>query len=116
MKHNLKSLMGIDRNSQFSTRVIILSLPSALLFIALTLLGLLSPLTSFICYIITIIFNMFSLFPISYELQTLRKYIYSLAADSANNGAMPPLSEKDAQELAAAINSVHRFWISKPIH
>ena len=113
MKHNLKSLMGIDRNSQFSTRVIILSLPSALLFIALTLLGLLSPLTSFICYIITIIFNMFSLFPISYELQTLRKYIYSLAADSVNNGAMPPLSEKDAQELAAAINSVHRFWISK---
>ncbi|MBQ9035646.1 MAG: hypothetical protein IJ099_06810 [Alphaproteobacteria bacterium] len=113
MKHNLKLLMGIDRNSQFSTRVIILSLPSALLFSALTLLGLLSPLTSFVCYIIIIVFNMFSLFPISYELQTLRKYIYSLANEMDNNDAMPQLSEKDAQELAAAVNSVHRFWISK---
>ncbi len=112
MKHHIKSLAGIDRNSQFSTRVIILSLPSALLFIALTLLNLLSPLTSFICYIIIIIFNMFSLFPISYELQTLRKYIYSLATDTTD-GTIPQLSEKDAQELAAAVNSVHRFWISK---
>lgn len=113
MQHHLKSLMGIDRNSQFATRVIILSIPSALLFIGLTMLNFLTPLTSFICYIIIIIFNMFSLFPISYELQALRKYIYSLASEQNTAVDEIKLSEKDAQLLADAINSIHRFWITK---
>ena len=113
MQHQLKSIMGIDRDSQFSTRVIILSLPSALLFLTLTLLNFLTPLTSLICYIIIIIFNMFSLFPISYEMQALRKYVYSLASEQKNTIDDIQLSEKDTQELANAINSIHRFWISK---
>ena len=113
MQHQLKSIMGIDRDSQFSTRVIILSLPSALLFLTLTLLNFLTPLTSLICYIIIIIFNMFSLFPLSYEMQTLRKYVYSLASEQKNTIDDIQLSEKDTQELANAINSIHRFWVSK---
>jgi two-component system phosphate regulon sensor histidine kinase PhoR len=56
---------------------------------------------------------MFSLFPISYELQTLRKYIYSLASDQNSVQDEIQLSEKDAQELADAVNSIHRFWTSK---
>ena len=113
MQHNIKSIMGIDRDSQFATRVIILSIPSAVLFIALTIFDQLPPLLSFICYIVIIIFNMFSLFPISYELQTLRKYIYSLANEQDATLNQIRLSEKDAQELADAVNSIHRFWTSK---
>ena len=113
IKHHLKSLMGIDRNSQFATRVIILSLPSALLFLTLALLGYLTPLTSIICYIFIIIFNMISLFPISYEMQALRQYIYSLVGEQNSNIDGIKLSEKDTQELADAINSIHRFWTSK---
>ena len=113
MRHNLKSIMGIDRNSQFSTRVLILSIPSALIFVALTLFDQLSPLLSFVCYIVIILFNMVSLFPISYELQALRKYIYSLANERYAEQNSLKLSEKDAQELAEAINSIHRFWTSK---
>ena len=113
MRHNLKSIMGIDRNSQFSTRVLILSIPSALIFVALTLFDQLSPLLSFVCYIVIILFNMVSLFPISYELQALRKYIYSLANERHAEQNSLKLSEKDAQELAEAINSIHRFWTSK---
>lgn len=113
MRHNLKSIMGIDRNSQFSTRVLILSIPSALIFVALTLFDQLSPLLSFVCYIVIILFNMVSLFPISYELQALRKYIYSLANEHYAEQNSLKLSEKDAQELAEAINSIHRFWTSK---
>ena len=113
MQHSIKSIMGIDRDSQFATRVIILSIPSAVLFITLTIFDQLPPLLSFICYIVIIIFNMFSLFPISYELQTLRKYIYSLASDQNSVQDEIQLSEKDAQELADAVNSIHRFWTSK---
>lgn len=110
MKKYIKTLLDLERDSQFSTRVIVLSLPSAVLFIALALFNFLSPWSAFLCYIITIIFNMFSLLPISYELQSLRRYIYSLAKDEQKD---INLSEKDTKDIAEAINSVHKLWISK---
>lgn len=110
MKKYIKTLLDLERDSQFSTRVIVLSLPSAVLFIALALFNFLSPWSAFLCYIITIIFNMFSLLPISYELQSLRRYIYSLAKNEQKD---INLSEKDTKDIAEAINSVHKLWISK---
>lgn len=112
MLHNLKTLLGLERDSQFSTRVILLSLPSAILFLLLTFYKILSPLTALMCYIIIIIFNMFSLFPLSYEMQSLRKYIYSLANEQAQNPDLK-LSQQGAKEIAEAINSIYRFWTSK---
>ena len=64
MQKSLKTLLGIEKDSQFSTRVIILSLPSALLFIALAAFKLLSPWMAFLCYAFIIVFNMFSLFSV----------------------------------------------------
>lgn len=113
MQHQIKSLLYFERDTQFTKRVLILSLPSAVLFLTLTGLNLLSPLISLLCYMIIILFNMFSLFPISYELQSLRRYIYSLANDQAPDPQMVNLSEQDAQELATAINSIHKFWKSQ---
>jgi len=110
--HDLRNLLKIERNSQFSTRVIILSLPSALLFLLLAVFNILSPLTALLCYTVIIIFNMFSLLPLSYEMQSLRQYIYSLAGEQ-NNESELQFSENDARQLAQAINSVHRFWTSK---
>ncbi|MCQ2734680.1 MAG: PAS domain-containing protein, partial [Alphaproteobacteria bacterium] len=110
MKKYIKTLLDLERDSQFSTRVIVLSLPSAILFIALALFNFLSPWSACLCYIITIIFNMFSLLPISYELQSLRRYIYSLAKNEQKD---INLSEKDTKDIAEAINSVHKLWISK---
>lgn len=110
--HDLKTLFKIEKNSQFSTRVILLSLPSALLFLLLTLFDILSPLTALLSYIVIIIFNMFSLLPLSYEMQSLRQYIYSLAGEQ-NAGGNLQLSESEAKEIAQAINTIHRFWTSK---
>ena len=112
MLRNMKTLLGLEKDSQFSTRVLILSIPSAILFVTLTALKLLSPLMALLCYVIIIIFNMFSLFPLSYEMQSLRKYIYSLTNETENKQNLE-LSEKDAKELAEAINSYHKFWTSK---
>ncbi len=113
MPHHIKTLFGIERDSQFSTRVLILSLPSALLFLILALIGLLSPLTSLLCYIFIIVFNMFSLFPISYELQTLHKYISALINDPNAHVGELHLSESEAKKIAAAIQSMHRMLTSK---
>ncbi len=112
MLKDLKILLRIERDSQFSTRVLILSIPSAILFLTLTMLNVLPPIYSVLCYFIIILFNMFSLFPISYEMQSLRKYIYSLTEEAEKKQNLD-LSEKDAKEIAKAINSIHRFWISK---
>ena len=112
MLKNMKRLLGLEKDSSFSTRVLILSLPSAVLFTLLAYFGLVTPITALICYVVIIIFNMFSLFPLSYEMQSLKQYIYSLANEQ-ENGSKLNLSEKDAQKIADAVNSIHRFWTSK---
>ena len=112
MLKNMKRLLGLEKDSSFSTRVIILSLPSAVVFILLSLLNIVSPWISFLCYVIIILFNMFSLLPLSYEMQSLKQYIYSLAGDEKNNPDLK-LSEQDAKKIAEAVNSIHRFWASK---
>lgn len=112
MLKNMKRLLGLEKDSSFSTRVIILSLPSAVVFILLSLLNIVSPWISFLCYVIIILFNMFSLLPLSYEMQSLKQYIYSLAGDEKNNQDLK-LSEQDAKKIAEAVNSIHRFWASK---
>ena len=112
MLKNMKRLLGLEKDSSFSTRVIILSLPSAVVFILLSLLNIVSPWISFFCYVIIILFNMFSLLPLSYEMQSLKQYIYSLAGDEKNNPDLK-LSEQDAKKIAEAVNSIHRFWASK---
>ena len=112
MLQDFKKLIRLEKDSQFSTRVLILSLPSAILFITLTVLGILSPAISLLCYTITIIFNMFSLFPISYEMQSLRRYIYSLLNENELDTNLN-LSDKEAKEIADAIKTIHRYWTSK---
>lgn len=112
MLKNMKCLLGLEKDSSFSTRVIILSLPSAVVFILLSMLNIVSPWISFLCYVIIILFNMFSLLPLSYEMQSLKQYIYSLAGDEKNNPDLK-LSEQDAKKIAEAVNSIHRFWASK---
>ena len=112
MLKNMKRLLGLEKDSSFSTRVIILSLPSAVVFILLSMLNVVSPWISFFCYVIIILFNMFSLLPLSYEMQSLKQYIYSLTGDEKNNPDLK-LSEQDAKKIAEAVNSIHRFWASK---
>lgn len=112
MFNNMKRLLGLEKDSSFSTRVLILSLPSAVLFTTLAFFGLITPPMALICYVFIIIFNMFSLFPLSYEMQSLKQYIYSLANEQEGNSRLN-LSEKDAQKIADAVNSIHRFWTSK---
>ncbi len=112
MLQNIKRLLRLERDSSFSTRVIILSLPSAIVFVLLASFGILSPLMALLCYVVIIIFNMFLQLPISYEMQSLRQYIYSLDNQQAMNDK-PDLSEKETQTIAQAIDSVHRLWTSK---
>lgn len=111
MRHYFKLQKPVF-NSQFIKRALILSVPTAALFIILTFFNLLSLKVALLCFMVTVISNIFLLFPISSELQILRNYIYSLANGDAQYQDII-LSEKDTKDLAQAINAIHRFWTSK---
>ena len=105
---HLKSSIG----RQFIKRVFIMSLPAIVLFSTLVIFDLLTAEIALMCYLITLISNVFMLFPISSELHTLRKYIESLASGKVDDIDIT-LSEKDTKDLAQAITSIHRLWTSK---
>lgn len=112
MREKLKKIINFNQSPQFFLRVVILSMPSALLFLTLVYFKILPFTTALISYIFILAFNIFSLFPLSSEMKLLQKYIYSLAENKENK---KPLNfvEKDTKDLALAINSIHRFWASK---
>ena len=112
MKNYFKALLQLEKESEFSKRVLLLSAPFVVLLTFMLCLKLMEPLTCFLIYIAVVIFNMFALFPVSYELQSLRKYIYSLANDEKPQ-LKTRLSGHDTKELAEAISSIHRLWTSK---
>ena len=101
----------ININRRFLARVFILSLPLAAVFFGFTFLRLLTPAAAILCYLSVLFFNMFLLFPISSELQTLREYVVSLV--QGENSHSLDLSDKDVRDLAKTIGTLHKLWMSK---
>ncbi len=110
-KHN--KIFNIEKNTQFVDRVLFLSLPSALVFIMLVALRLITPMLAVISYATIIFFNIVFLFPITFELQQLKKYITTLSRGEDFDEKLMTLSEKEAKEIVDAVNAMHRFWAHK---
>ncbi len=113
MKLNKFGFTAIEKNSDFVARVLILSIPSALVFIMLAFFELLTAYWAIVSYTMIIIFNIAFLLPISFELQQLKKYIYGLAKGEVDEEFDVKLTEQEAKEIAQAINSMHKFWVYK---
>ena len=107
------ALFDIEKNNRFVDRILFLSLPSALVFIMLAVLRLISPMLAIVSYVAVMIFNTVLMFPITFELQQLKKYISSLAQGGDINGSGMKLSEKETREIVEAVNAMHRFWTQK---
>lgn len=107
------ALFDIEKSNKFVDRILFLSLPSALVFIMLAVLNLMSPLLAIVSYAVIIVFNTILLFPITFELQQLRRYISSLAQGESVDGQNIKLSEKETKEIVEAVNAMHRFWAQK---
>jgi len=102
-----------EKNNKFADRVLVLSLPSALVFIMLVALRLLPPSMAVISYAAIIIFNIVFLLPISFEMQQLKNYVKNLSQGEVPGEGSIELSEKDAKEIVEAVNAMHRFWAAK---
>ena len=108
-----RNLFNIEKNSEFASRVLVLSVPTAIVFVMLVLLKLISPMSAIISYASVIVFNVLLLFPITFEMQQIKRYITRLSAGEDVNGKAMTLSEKDAKEIVSAINAMHSFWAHK---
>lgn len=67
-------LFEIEKDTNFANRILALSMPSALVFIMLVALKLLPAGIAVMAYASIILFNIVWLFPITFELQQIRKY------------------------------------------
>ena len=109
----VRNIFSIERDSRFVARILFLSAPTALVFMVLVLLKLISPLLAIISLASVVVFNLLMLFPITFELQQIKKYVSNLAAGGDFDEKTMSLSEKDAREIVNAINAMHSFWAHK---
>ena len=103
----------LEKNMRFVDRVLLLSLPTAFIFIFMVASGILSALMAVISYATCVIFNIIFLFPITYELQQLRQYIIRVSHGSSVDSQDLILEEDDSKEIINAVNAMHKFWSEK---
>ena len=68
-------ILGIDKNSGFALRVLVLSVPAGLIFLILGMFDILSISLALGSYMCILFFNTVFLLPMSAELQQIKKYI-----------------------------------------
>ena len=105
--------LGIDKNSGFALRVIVLSLPAGIILFLFCLFGLLSIPMGIGSYICLLFFYTVFLMPMSLEIQQIKKYIRKLASGESEEILLQNLTEKETRDLTEAINSMHKFWVDK---
>ncbi len=113
MKKPVKKLIHIEKNDKLVDRVLLLSMPSALVFIMLVALRILPPMMAVISYATITIFNIAFLFPLTSEMQKLKNYIATLAQGEDVSSKDLKMSEKETKDLIEAVNAMHRFWAHK---
>lgn len=106
-------IFQIEKDSNFATRILVLSMPASLVFIMLVALRLLPASIAIMAYSSIIIFNIVWLFPITFELQQIKKYIFKLSQENADNIDNLFLTENETRDIVKAINEMHRFWTNK---
>ncbi|MBP5399542.1 MAG: PAS domain-containing protein [Alphaproteobacteria bacterium] len=107
------TVFGIEKDQNLAIRVLVLSIPSSLVFVILVALKLLSPNIAIMAYSAVIVFNLFWLLPITFELQQLKKYIFNLSQENPEQIELLQINEKDTQDIVNAVNEMHHFWTNK---
>ncbi len=113
MFERARNSLGIEKNSKFVERVLILSFPTAMVFIVLAAFRLVDPMLAVISLASVVLFNIVLLFPLTFELQQIKRYISAMAKGENFEEKAMTLSEQDAKEIVEAVNAMHRFWAQK---
>ncbi len=84
-----------------------------MVFIMLVALKLLPASIAVMAYASIILFNIVWLFPLTFELQQIRKYIFRLSKEENIADQDFDLTESDTRQIVTAVNEMHRFWTEK---
>ena len=109
----VRNIFNIEKDTRFAARILFLSAPTAIVFLVLAIWGVISPLLAVASLASVVLFNLLMLFPITFELQQIRKYISTMAAGGDFDEKAMSLSDKDAKEIVSAVNAMHSFWACK---
>lgn len=113
MFERARKIFGIEKNSQFVERVLFLSFPTALVFIILAAFNLVDPMLAILSLGAVVMFNIILIFPLTFELQQIKRYVNTLSNGGEFDEKAMTLSEKDAKEIVNAVNAMHSFWAQK---
>ena len=113
MFERARKALGIEKNSKFVEKVLFLSFPTALVFVILAAFRMVDPMLAVISLGAVVMFNIAFLFPLTFELQQIKKYISSLSDGETPEEKEIALSEKEARDIVEAVNAMHRFWAQK---
>ena len=108
-----RKALGFEKNTQFVERILFLSFPTALVFVVLSAFNLVDPTLAIISLAAVVVFNIVLLFPLTFELQQIKKYVTKLAKGEISEDDILALSEDESKELIEAINNMHHFWAQK---
>ncbi len=108
-----RKALGFEKNTQFVERILFLSFPTALVFVVLAAFKLVNPTLAVISLASVVAFNIVLLFPLTFELQQIKKYVSKLANGDITGDDLLALSEDESKELIEVINTMHRFWAQK---
>lgn len=108
-----KKALGFEKNTQFVERILFLSFPTALVFVVLAAFKLVNPTLAVISLASVVAFNIVLLFPLTFELQQIKRYVSKLAAGEMTPEDLLALSEDESKELIEVINAMHQFWAQK---
>lgn len=108
-----RKALGFEKNTQFAERILFLSFPTALVFMILATFNMVDPILAIISLASVVVFNIAMLFPLTFELQQIKKYVNKLSKGEISQEDLLALSEDETKELISAINSMHHFWAQK---
>lgn len=108
-----RNALGFEKNTQFAERILFLSFPTALVFMVLAAFNMVDPILAIISLASVVIFNIAMLFPLTFELQQIKKYVNKLSKGEISSEELVNLSEDETKELISAINNMHHFWAQK---
>ena len=108
-----RNALSFEKNTQFAERILFLSFPTALVFMVLAAFNMVDPILAIISLASVVVFNIVMLFPLTFELQQIKKYVNKLSKGELTQDDLLALSEDETKDLISAINNMHLFWAKK---
>lgn len=105
--------IGFEKDNSFVNKVLLLCFPSFIVFMILAANHMVEPMIAIASLLGVALFNTILLFPLSCELQKIRRYVAYLSSDELPEKEPLEMSEKQTKELVNAISNMHKFWSQK---